>query len=347
MNRKVVQSLKTLKAIKPDPAWTASTRDILLSQISAQGLEAAPHSLLGAWWVYTSAGLSEVYRYTIGVLFASPRNAFATMVLLFGVSIALASASGGSLPGEPLYAVKKTTEAVRVAFVSPDERAGLESELAERRLQELKDISHKDMTAEAKAAAVESLAQEASENISSVSRNLDSLKSRNESKKVAAVAGLITERAGAYKSLIAQAQTQSGALDEVGLKVDEADRKAFEMIVEKQVEAGITEEDLSGQLEKRVKATEEELAALTKKVAAAGGKQGAGEGSRALVEKSDAAQRRLDETRSLLVRKDFKTALVKLNETRQLVLSMASTLRKSTGDADVKERGAEERKPSE
>ena len=278
-------------------------------------------------------GTFEVYRYTIGVLFASPRNAFATMVLLFGVSIALASASGGSLPGEPLYAVKKTTEAVRVAFVSPDERAGLESELAERRLQELKDISHKDMTAEAKAAAVESLAQEASENISSVSRNLDSLKSRNESKKVAAVAGLITERAGAYKSLIAQAQTQSGALDEVGLKVDEADRKAFEMIVEKQVEAGITEEDLSGQLEKagegdRRRACRSYQERLPPPAEAAG--RGGRDHGRWL-KKSDAAQRRLDETRSLLVRKDFKTALVKLNETRQLVLSMASTLRKSMG----------------
>ena len=51
-----------------------------------------------------------------------------------------------------------------------------------------------------------------------------------------------------------------------GLKVDEADRKAFEMIVEKQVEAGITEEDLSRDSWKMgVKATEEQnFAALTK-----------------------------------------------------------------------------------
>lgn len=342
MNRSVIKTIKTLKAIKPNPAWSVSTRDILLSQISAQGFEVAPHSLLGAWWVYTSAGLSEVYQYTIGFLFASPRHAFATFTLLFGTAVGLTYASGGSLPGQPLYAIKQTRESLQVAFVSPDERAQLEVDLAERRLKELKEITAGPLSAEAKTAAVESLAQAVTEKLFQATKNLDTIKSSSESKKVARAASSITEKTDSAKLLLSQADTgnlskaQAESLRTVELKIEDADRKALAVIVEKQVQAGISEDDLSLQLEKKVKATEEELANLAKKVTIAGSAATQGDTSE-LVEKSDAAKRMLADAKESLGKKNFKIALEKLNLTRDLVLSVSASLRKKGGDADVKE----------
>lgn len=343
MNRSVVKTIKTLKAIKPNPAWSVSTRDILLSQISAQGFEATPHSLVGAWWVYTSAGLSEVYQYTIGFLFASPRHAFATFTLLFGAAVGLTTASGGSLPGQPLYAIKQTRESLQVAFVSPDERAQLEIDLAERRLKELKEVTAGPLSTEEKTAAVESLAQAVTEKLYQATKNLDTIKSSSESKKVARAAGAITEKTDSAKLLLSQADTgnlskaQAESLQTVELKIEDADRKALAVIVEKQVQAGISEDDLSAQLEKKVRATEEELVSLSKKVTIAGSHAAAQGDTSDLVEKSDAAKRMLADAKESLGKKNFKIALEKLNLTRDLVLSVSASLRKKGGDADVKE----------
>jgi len=71
------------------------------------------------------------------------------VVLVLGLSAyGVAAASTGSLPGEPLYAVKRTVEQAQLALTTDaDARARLERELAERRVGEVQRLLAEGRTA--------------------------------------------------------------------------------------------------------------------------------------------------------------------------------------------------------
>lgn len=339
MSRKVIHKLKLLQGIRPRPEWSSSTRDILLTQIKAQGFIHEKHSRLEPVFVYTSAGLADVYRYTIGVLFSRPRNAFATLFILVGTSVGLSFASESSLPGSTLYSVKKTREVIAVAVVSPDERAQFEVDLAERRLSELKVLSQvQNLSPEEKEKSVESLAFDVSANFDTVNRSLDSLKKNNEPKKLIAVANMVNEKAASAQKLLSEAHlppAHQQKVEEVTQKIDETSRKALSVLVEKIDSAGLTERAITEQIGQKLDQAEQEIAALEAKVSVAGLPKDEGT---TLVEKSDLAKKILDEARDLLSRKDFRVALDKLNQSKTLSASVSSLLWKAKGDADVRER---------
>jgi hypothetical protein len=69
------------------------------------------------------------------------RPALAAAVILVLVLAGATSAAASSLPGDPLYAVKRATEDVRLALTFDDvARTQLLSELTDRRLEELAEI---------------------------------------------------------------------------------------------------------------------------------------------------------------------------------------------------------------
>jgi hypothetical protein len=72
------------------------------------------------------------------------RPAFAVAALLVFVFAGATSAAASSLPGDPLYAVKRASEDVRLALTFDDvARTQLLSELTDRRLEELAEIAKK------------------------------------------------------------------------------------------------------------------------------------------------------------------------------------------------------------
>jgi hypothetical protein len=72
------------------------------------------------------------------------RPAFAVAALLVLVLAGATSAAASSLPGDPLYAVKRAGEDVRLALTFDDvARTQLLSELTDRRLEELAEIAKK------------------------------------------------------------------------------------------------------------------------------------------------------------------------------------------------------------
>src|SRR4029077_15086649 len=77
-------------------------------------------------------------------LFAQPwlRPAFAVAAVLILALAGAASAAASSLPGDPLYGLKRTTEDVQLALTFDDlGRMQLLSDLADRRLAELAEIA--------------------------------------------------------------------------------------------------------------------------------------------------------------------------------------------------------------
>ncbi len=70
------------------------------------------------------------------------RPALAAAAILVLVSVGATSAAASSIPGDPLYAVKRAAEDVRLALTFDDvARTQLLSELTDRRLEELAEIA--------------------------------------------------------------------------------------------------------------------------------------------------------------------------------------------------------------
>jgi len=73
-------------------------------------------------------------------LFFQYRLALASLVLLFVLGGTFAFAQK-SLPGEPLFVIKKMTEKTRAVFVAENERPKVQLELANKRLEDLAKIA--------------------------------------------------------------------------------------------------------------------------------------------------------------------------------------------------------------
>ena len=76
--------------------------------------------------------------------FAMLRPVLAAAAILAFVFVGATSAAASSLPGDPLYAVKRVTEDVQLAFTSDDvSRMELLSTFADRRLAELAEVARR------------------------------------------------------------------------------------------------------------------------------------------------------------------------------------------------------------
>ncbi len=135
---KIVEQLKELKQIKPRAEWVNSSRELLLSQISAQS-ENTKTSFTGNVWFLTKSvvptGLLRFVAQPIGVL----SLIIATVV---GTGVLGVNASRTSLPGDLLYPVKLTSEKISISLtINDSKKAEKHIEYAEERVKELEAVS--------------------------------------------------------------------------------------------------------------------------------------------------------------------------------------------------------------
>jgi hypothetical protein len=67
--------------------------------------------------------------------------ALVAVIICLVVSVGVGQAAGSSLPGEPLYTVKRATEALRLALAAPAQRPAVYIELGRQRLQEIEALA--------------------------------------------------------------------------------------------------------------------------------------------------------------------------------------------------------------
>lgn len=132
--------IEQLKAIKNErragavsSEMHAKGRAALLEAISVDESE---NKKANSWFVSFSFARSFA-----GEFMAQPATALASVVLIVLGSMTTVSASSNSLPGDPLYGLKIATERAQLQVVSSDRRAVLHTELAERRLSEIAELS--------------------------------------------------------------------------------------------------------------------------------------------------------------------------------------------------------------
>jgi len=91
------------------------------------------------WVLLTKKNIFKEEKKFLGIFSPSLRPAFPAILLL--LAIGLFATAGKSLPGEPLYAIKKFSERAQTALVPQEKELSLSLELANKRLEELEKIT--------------------------------------------------------------------------------------------------------------------------------------------------------------------------------------------------------------
>jgi len=331
MDKRVINQIQLLKSIQPRKDWSVQTRDVLFSQIRAQGKVTTVKSTpIGFTWAYTRSTFSTAYQYSIGMLFERPL-ALASALSVFVVSmVGTFFYAQSSLPGDPLYAVKRTTEGVQTAFVSPDGRAQLEIEFADRRMEEIKAVSEKQTAPEEKARNIADLLDNASQNLAHVKKSLEDVKSVSTPKKMVDIAKLAQEKAGQYEKTLTQVQaaTPDQQKDALAQKINTTltdvratESKALAVIVDKKDIAQVSDDEVKSQIEQHIAQTQEKVEKV--KVYAAGLTDETAKAKTTGI--ADIAQKALDDAKNILAKNEYKSAVAKLDESKKIIDSLSAS----------------------
>jgi len=126
MNEKtLIGKIEILRQIRPRKNWVILTKKRILGEERT-----LPGLFLDSFRVFQG-------------LFFQYKLALASLVLLFILGGTFVFAQK-SLPGEPLFIVKKMTEKTRAVFISEEEKPKAQLELANRRLEDLAKIAEKN-----------------------------------------------------------------------------------------------------------------------------------------------------------------------------------------------------------
>ncbi len=316
--RTLAKKIKLLQSIKPNKEWSSSSRDLLLSQIKAQGgYEDTKASFLEGVFAYADTAWGEVYRHAIEPLFIRPSHMVATLTVVFGSTLSAFAIAQNSLPGDRLYTVKKATESARVALVSPQDRSELEIAFAEKRMEELDALVAKRFGAKEQGEKVAIITAALSKNFTDAADNLDNITKGSEGKNVVKVATLVKEGAAKYtQKLDTQKEVFEKNVEATKRTIDAADQKALAVIVDKGSTAGGADSVVATHLEEAIKHTEGLIEKMSLRVVAAG------EENPRLALKREEARKVLEQARESVHKGDFKVALEKLTQSKELVRNL-------------------------
>jgi hypothetical protein len=133
--KELISEIRELRKIKPEKKWVFLTKEKILGK---EAVEIFP------FFKPVYAGL-----------------------FLFFILIGLFGVSQRSLPGEPLFYIKKISEKIQTRFFSEEEKSKVDLELANKRLEELSKIAEKN-DARKLAPAI----SETKESVAEVTKNL-------------------------------------------------------------------------------------------------------------------------------------------------------------------------------
>jgi hypothetical protein len=141
------------------------------------------------------------------------RPALAAAAILVLVLAGATSAAASSLPGDPLYAVKRTAEDVRLALTFDDiARTQLLSELTDRRLEELAEV------AKNRPASAPTATQEYADAVNNFANALDKLRAADSEDKRTAAQALAEAARAKHKAVLDEVKDQLPASDQADVQ---------------------------------------------------------------------------------------------------------------------------------
>ena len=151
--KELIGKIRGLRQIRPNRDWVSLTK----SQI------------LGEEKKYTSLFLFP---------FLKLKPVYAGLIVVF-ILVGLFGVSQNSLPGDPLYSIKKITERAQTVFVAEEDLPRVQLELADKRLEELARVAQENRVKNLSSAINETKAS-----ISEANKNLAKASSPAEVKKI-------------------------------------------------------------------------------------------------------------------------------------------------------------------
>lgn len=123
--KELIGKIEVLRQIKPRKDWVVLTKKRILGQ---------EKTIPGLFLDNLRLFRALFFQYKLSLVSLA-------FVLILGGTFAFAQ---NSLPGEPLFLLKKITEKTQAVFVSKDEQPKVQLELANKRLEELNQIAQKN-----------------------------------------------------------------------------------------------------------------------------------------------------------------------------------------------------------
>lgn len=344
------KQLSLLKSIKPRAEWTADTRAILVSQVQAQGALIKKPGVMRGVSSYTQGAVGSIYHYTLGPLVAPLAShpgalMMALIAFLFSGSV-VGVVSQGSLPGESLYSVKRTGEEIQTAFVSGDRKTESDIAFIDTRLKELQALAEQPLDDAEKSKRVDEVINEVASHLSQAQNHLEEIKSTQEARKVVNLASLVTAKTTKVQEVLnktneslpaAVQQTSQTAVANASAVAQEAGGKALEVIVDKKEAAGVPETEVVNQIEQKIKEAEQQVDAVKERIATTDSPKGS-----TTKDIQGKASSILDQAKASLAKKDFKLALSKLIESKELVKTAKKELDKEKVDKDAQNQKAKD-----
>jgi len=236
----VIEQLKGLKSIKPRAEWVSSSRELLLSQISAQSENVKTSRVSNVWFFTKSIMPSGVLRFVaqpVGIICA-------LLAVVVGTGVLGVNASKTSLPGDLLYPVKLTTERVSISLtIDESKKAEKHLEYAAERVKEIEAVSVQELAAQEKKDKIKQVVSDLVGHMEGAQVQLDKVKAgtdvgQNENKIIVEVAlGVdkkaeeLSQKLAAKKEEYKEDKEMETVLSEAQATTNQTGVKAVEVVI--------------------------------------------------------------------------------------------------------------------
>jgi len=255
---KIIEQLKTLQSVKPRKEWVQLQRELLLSQIKSQTTARKQSRILNTWFLAKSFMPTSLLRFA-----AKPLGALTVLaVFVFSTGLLGVNASKGSLPGDLLYSVKRTSEKMQIGLtVSKEKEAALHMQFAEERVSEIEQVTQGQATSDKKMKQISVSVDGLKDEMKKAQENLDQAKDQpRKAQEVVAMARVLDVKSEEINNRIEQKKSETGEqaifdkLAEAQVATTQAGVKALEVIVEKheQGEVTMSESDLVKTIDSKI-----------------------------------------------------------------------------------------------
>lgn len=272
---KIIEQLKTLQNVKPRKEWVQLQRELLLSQIKSQSAARKQSRVLNTWFLVKSFMPTSVLRFA-----AKPLGALTVLaVFIFSTGMLGVNASKGSLPGDILYSVKRTSEKMQVGLaVSKEKEAALHVQFAEERVNEIEKVAQGKNSSDQKMKQISVAVDGLKDEMKKAQENLDQAKDQpRKAQEVVAMAKVLDVKSEEISNRIEQKKLQVGdqiivdKLSEAQVATTQAGVKALEVIVEKheQGEVTMSEGELVKTIDNKIEKAKETIKQAAQKVESA------------------------------------------------------------------------------
>ncbi|MEK7211597.1 MAG: DUF5667 domain-containing protein [Patescibacteria group bacterium] len=333
-DKELLRKIQLLKSLRvggePSRDFVARNREILMMQaqnsIDAKKRPAATVNLRDLRQFVSSLIPVNLNRFIL-------RPAL-VVFLAFGVItsgwIASVSASLNSLPGDTLYSLKIATEKAQLVFVSGDNEARLQVELAGRRMEEVSKISENQMPN--KEQLIGMAVANFNEQMGSVKESFEEIKITESAVKVTEVAKIIDRKSAEYREALVKTETHLSPaaqtqVNEAKQLVDDAGISAVAAIVQNHLDDKTisTEQEVAQKVQEKLTTVTNAVADVSAKINTAS-EQKTTEAGAAQPAQDAALQATatLEQAKAFLENNDVGAAIAKIAEVSTLAKEAAS-----------------------